>query len=452
MKGMGSIKSNMTLLKTDSPRPLFRFFPVFEQTERERFGQRTAYQPIALQFLQEKPQLFPQRPPVLHLDVNLNVVLESLKKEREKREKQQKKVNERILERVYLLERQIEHTGMRLPRLTIQFGQSGDFMADTRPNAAVKIVPDVHTSRVGLRVKPAIFHYPEWSSQSGVRIPWAVPTLTQAIGEMVTAAVQNTWMESAPAQEIWRTPQPYRQYAQPHEVQSGTQTWAAVVRQAARAGRWPVKNQTELVHRIGFTSASFSPVSLTDLLYGRRRQQPLVLRTSVRTDIQSDWEREQANIGERRKAQQVVRQIAQTVALTLQHNNSQTEQHKNRVPASGVENISLTYLPQRIETAAPAVPTAPPSAAQANNHPLPEWATRFADFAAQPSKAGQIEWTAPQAVRRPANIVYREDKAQELPQAKAVSLLSEGELRRTADKVYRMIQERLRRELRRSGR
>ena len=99
---------------------------------------------------------------------------------------------------------------------------------------------------------------------------------------------------------------------------------------------------------------------------------------------------------------------------------------------------------------------------------LPDWAQRFlqqpagADrqntqrFSAvqqQPAAVppGQIEWTAPGAVPKAAPIVFRENKQPEAQHPAAPARLSDSELRRAADKVYRMIEDRLRRELRRSG-
>lgn len=99
---------------------------------------------------------------------------------------------------------------------------------------------------------------------------------------------------------------------------------------------------------------------------------------------------------------------------------------------------------------------------------LPDWAQRFlqqpagADrqntqrFSAvqqQPAAVppGQIEWTAPGAVPKAAPIVFRENKQPEAQHPEAPARLSDSELRRAADKVYRMIEDRLRRELRRSG-
>ena len=71
-----------------------------------------------------------------------------------------------------------------------------------------------------------------------------------------------------------------------------------------------------------------------------------------------------------------------------------------------------------------------------------------------------IQWTAPGAISpdgdvtsRPASIQYRQRAAQEeKPEIQRRAGLSEAEMQRTADKVYRIIEERLRRELRRSGR
>ena len=67
-----------------------------------------------------------------------------------------------------------------------------------------------------------------------------------------------------------------------------------------------------------------------------------------------------------------------------------------------------------------------------------------------PETGRQIQWSAPGGAMPPANICYREPRPVETVPGPAP--MGERELRRTADKVYRMIEERLRRELRRSGR
>ncbi len=73
---------------------------------------------------------------------------------------------------------------------------------------------------------------------------------------------------------------------------------------------------------------------------------------------------------------------------------------------------------------------------------------------------GMIQWTAPGArssaadvTTRPAALAYRErTEREEGPAQQQSPAMSEAEVQKTADKVYRIIEERLRRELRRSGR
>ena len=76
------------------------------------------------------------------------------------------------------------------------------------------------------------------------------------------------------------------------------------------------------------------------------------------------------------------------------------------------------------------------------------------------SGAKQITWTAPnlqqssvQGVRMsdPMDLTFKERAAQE-EESYYKQTISEAEIERTADRVYSMIEERLRRELRRSGR
>ena len=144
-------------------------------------------------------------------------------------------------------------------------------------------------------------------------------------------------------------------------------------------------------------------------------------------------------------------------------------------PAPAEEGAGLTYLP--VQTPAQEQHRTPQPAGQTQMtsdyvRSLPEWAQRFLQ---QPSEtggaavqtaqhsaagrkaaappAGQIEWTAPNAVPQGAHIVFRDAvKPKEQQTAPQPVRLSDGELRRAADKVYRMIEDRLRKELRRSGR
>lgn len=125
----------------------------------------------------------------------------------------------------------------------------------------------------------------------------------------------------------------------------------------------------------------------------------------------------------------------------------------------------LRYLaPESTPQAASAIRTAAKPSDPVEQ--LPEWAQRFfqqsgsAPSAMQPAMTKpvqrpaapqQIEWTAPGAAMRPANLVYQDTSAKTQPQPQPARL-SDHELRRAADKVYRMIEERLRKEMRRSGR
>ncbi len=113
----------------------------------------------------------------------------------------------------------------------------------------------------------------------------------------------------------------------------------------------------------------------------------------------------------------------------------------------------------------------PPQANQAEQ--LPHWAKELlekagvadtsqmaATFQRDPAggaKGQQVNWTAPgtydpqqSRLSRPAELTFRErEEAEQMPYRQP---FSDAELRRTADRVYRIIEERLRRELRRSGR
>lgn len=62
----------------------------------------------------------------------------------------------------------------------------------------------------------------------------------------------------------------------------------------------------------------------------------------------------------------------------------------------------------------------------------------------------QIEWTAP-AYRPAGPLTFREPEEAQAPQPQGVQTLNARDIQRTADQVYRLIEERLRRERRRLG-
>lgn len=98
---------------------------------------------------------------------------------------------------------------------------------------------------------------------------------------------------------------------------------------------------------------------------------------------------------------------------------------------------------------------------------LPEWARSFLkkggaaqqtmgvvrDIAvSQPQEtADQIQWTAPNYRPPAAPMAYREKPREEQPRESRPARISETELQRTADRVYRILEERIRRERRRLG-
>ena len=140
------------------------------------------------------------------------------------------------------------------------------------------------------------------------------------------------------------------------------------------------------------------------------------------------------------------------------------QQTASEAPVAG--NSDLTYLPVQGQESKPEPPKKTEPAASSNYiSTLPDWAQRFlqqpegASHTAAPPKIPnvqpqqQVEWTAPQAMPSgTATMVFREPK-QEAPQTMQQSpQLSDYELRRAADKVYHMIESRLRKEFRRSGR
>ena len=130
------------------------------------------------------------------------------------------------------------------------------------------------------------------------------------------------------------------------------------------------------------------------------------------------------------------------------------------VSSQRAEERPLSYL-QPPEGPGPAKRKPPADSA------LPQWAQKLLEKPAGPDvrPAGgvsytapqqapvrQMQWTAPAAVPQTPNITYHaKPPAAPAPPVQPAAL-SDRELRRAADKIYRMIEERLRREMRRSGR
>ena len=137
-------------------------------------------------------------------------------------------------------------------------------------------------------------------------------------------------------------------------------------------------------------------------------------------------------------------------------------------PGPGPDPLELAYGP-----AAPGGEAAGEGAESGGAHPeseyvrkLPDWARRFLREGAQrtgqamgsarsiatlPPQAGEetVHWQAPGYRPPAAPIAYREKR--EAPGQTPAPRISEAELQRTADRVYQMIEDRIRRERRRLG-
>ena len=142
-------------------------------------------------------------------------------------------------------------------------------------------------------------------------------------------------------------------------------------------------------------------------------------------------------------------------------------------PAAAPEPLELSYGPVPAGAAPPdPAQTAGESASPAESayvKSLPDWARRFLregaaqsvqsmgiarNIASLPSQGegDAVQWTAPNYRPPAAPMTYREKPGREERQAgQQAPRISEAELQRTADRVYRMIEERIRRERRRLG-
>ena len=139
----------------------------------------------------------------------------------------------------------------------------------------------------------------------------------------------------------------------------------------------------------------------------------------------------------------------------------------------GAEPVELTYGPAAPAAEPAGAPKQPPAvhAAEESEYvqSLPDWARRFLresggqggqshigtarDISALPRPAqGEetVRWTAP-GYRPPAPITYREKNREAETRQAAAPRLSEWELQRAADKIYRIIEDRIRQERRRLG-
>ena len=133
--------------------------------------------------------------------------------------------------------------------------------------------------------------------------------------------------------------------------------------------------------------------------------------------------------------------------------------------ARGPEPVELTYSPANPASEAAGQPEGAPAESEYVRK-LPDWARRFLRSGAgegqtmgsarniaslsPPAEEKAVQWQAPNYRPPAAPITYREKRREEPERADAPKI-SEAELQRTADRVYRMIEDRIRRERRRLG-
>ena len=137
------------------------------------------------------------------------------------------------------------------------------------------------------------------------------------------------------------------------------------------------------------------------------------------------------------------------------------------------EPLSLTYGPAQgsMETPPPEPEAAQPTPGEESEfvRSLPDWARRFLKQSRSPSashtmgvardiatvplpeETEDMQWTAPNYRPPQATIAHREKKQEERPKAVQEVRISEAEIQRTADRVYRIIEDRIRLERRRLG-
>ena len=142
-------------------------------------------------------------------------------------------------------------------------------------------------------------------------------------------------------------------------------------------------------------------------------------------------------------------------------------------PVFPVEPVPLTYGPVQggaggESQATSRSPDAPEQEESEYVRNLPDWARNFLknswnesgssgamgvarEIAVLPQPEEQVQWTAPNYHPPEASVVYREKERSVQQPSRREPQISETELQRTADRVYRMIEERIRRERRRLG-
>ena len=315
----------------------------FGDEVRSRSAWQTGlYREVPLELLEEQEtapeSAVTERP--LQLDVDLKVVLETLKKENAKADKRQEKVVERILERVYLLEKQVSKAAPAQAHVNVHWqpAQPSGRQAE-KPNHAAADAPRAAQERTVREAVQAAVKAAGTAAQTAHPVQTGQGMPRRAIGTQAAAAVRQA--QRAGEGRIAHTAQPERlgRLAAPLTPV----TWST----AAPAGDgWKPHWQEEHPGFARQSAPEASPhvggsILLPDQLR-RRREQALAAAAAQEQGLVE-------------KHEQAERQFTRTIAALVAHTLAQQEDDRLQyaaVPAAadGTQNVPTEM--QKEQTAA----------------------------------------------------------------------------------------------------
>ena len=151
MESIAVTKPNITVARQDVLSPFGLLTELFLQEIAGRSSRSPGfYRPVSLAFLEESEREALPSPPEIHVDFNIDLFLNRLRKETQEREKNEKKPQtprERIIERVIVRERELRTAYAETRRVVIETG--GKRYTATAPVKASEPIPAQARSGVG---------------------------------------------------------------------------------------------------------------------------------------------------------------------------------------------------------------------------------------------------------------------------------------------------------------
>ena len=151
MESIAVTKPNITVARQDVLSPFGLLTELFLQEIAGRSSRSPGfYRPVSLAFLEESEREALPSPPEIHVDFNIDLFLNRLRKETQEREKNEKKPQtprERIIERVIVRERELRTAYAETRRVVIETG--GKRYTATAPVKASEPIPAQAKSGVG---------------------------------------------------------------------------------------------------------------------------------------------------------------------------------------------------------------------------------------------------------------------------------------------------------------